>query len=57
MVDQHARFYRRILLRAIWSERCLVGRIQMADEPLATMRAAGFTVTETDPFASHRHKR
>jgi hypothetical protein len=22
----------------------------MADEPLATMRAAGFTVTETDPF-------
>jgi hypothetical protein len=28
-----------------------VGRIQMADELLASMRAAGFTVTETDPFS------
>ncbi len=28
-----------------------VGRVEMADELLATMRAAGFTVTETDPFS------
>ena len=51
MVYQHARFYRRVLLRAIWSERCLVGRIQMADELLAPMRAEGLKMTETDPFS------
>lgn len=28
-----------------------VGRVEMADELLATMSAAGFTVTETDPFS------